>query len=231
MTQPSGLFPAAAAVPKTRLVRFDDEPQVLTNRRNTDCRGALTYGLAEYLLSLELDPANYGGRGFRFAEVFPQVPQGSVEAKWPAAYVYSAGAASYDAAELTPKTRVLESGLAIRFAAELTMNMQVEVWSRDPIERMALVSMCEDAFDPVDYMTGFVLELPHYHNVRALFQCTDLEYLDVLEEDQKRWRRAIFSLEGTVPKIVALNRELPSFQPRFDLFLNGRQMTGDGSSG
>ena len=223
-------FPAQAQVPKTRLVVAPEfDPQVLTNRRNTDCRGALTYGLAEYLETLQLDPANYGGRGFRFAKVFPQVPQAESEAVWPAAYVYAGGSAQYDAAEMTPQTRVLPSGLAIRFAAELTMNMQVEIWSRDPVERMALVSMCEDAFDPVDYMTGFILELPHYHGVRATYECTDIDYLDVLEDDQKRWRKAVFTISGTVPKIVALNRALPEFQPRFDLFVDGREMTGDGA--
>jgi hypothetical protein len=66
----------------------------------------------------------------------------------------------------------------------------------DPVERMALVAMLEDAFDPVDWMTGFVLELPHYFNERATFEKTGMDYIDGPMPAHRRMRAARFQLTG-----------------------------------
>ena len=206
MTSPQDL-PAAArgelrAAGLTRLVTSPDDRQVLTNRRETDCRTAVTRGLAEYLSSLNVDAP--GGRRLLFRRVVETWATPEVSAEYPAACVYSVEAGRYDASKLTPSVKKLVSGFALRASSELELPVVVDAWTTDPAERVAISGMLEDAFDPVDWMTGFRLELPHYHGARATFEAMTSRYVDEVDQAQRRLRLLSVSLTATVPKLASV---------------------------
>lgn len=197
---------------KTRLVLQPDDLQVLTSLRVTDARTALTRGVKEYLEQLSFVGA--GGREIKFKKVLHTWAESEVPADYPSAVVFAVDVGTYDYDRLTPRTFDLPDGYGIRQVAEFTIPVMVEMWSTDPIERMNIVSMLEDAFEPVDWMTGFRLELPHYHGARATFEKTALAYLDVAEDNQRRWRKAVISLTANVTQYVGLGSVIPRLRVR-----------------
>jgi len=199
---------------QTRLILAPDDAQVLTNLRVTDCRTALTRGVKEYIEQLRIV---INGRESRFKHVLETYAESEQPAEYPGACIYAPGDGTYDASNLTPIERDLDSGLALFKSAEYSLDILVELWASDPKQRMALVAMLEDAFDPVDFMTGFVLELPHYHNVRAIYEKRSCTYEDIGDQAQRRWRKAIFTINGTVSQLRSLNAKLPRLQTRTDV--------------
>ncbi len=202
------------ALPRTRLVQRATGLMVPTSRRETDCRTALTRGIQEYIAPLEINWA--GGRAAKFKKVFHTWAEPEDLAEYPSAAVYAVDQGTYDESEFTPQTTALpnEPGMFIRTVSEFSQLVSVEIWTTDPVERMALVAMLEDAFDPVEHQSGFVLELPHYYGMRATFELMAMAYLDDAQSAQKRWRRALFVLRGTVPRVVPAGK-LPLALPRF----------------
>lgn len=191
------------------------EKQILTLNRETDARTAVTRGLAEYLRGLSITAE--GGRLCRFVEVFENWAEPEEVAKYPSAVIYATEGGTYDASTLTPKTlEVPGTTQYIREISELMQPLMLEVWSTDPMERMALVAMLEDALDPHEYMTGLRLALPHYHNQRATFEKMNMTYDDSIELAQRRWRRAIFSLNANVTQLRVVGT-IPKLNARLDL--------------
>lgn len=188
--------------------------QVWTLTRETDARTALTRGLAEYLSGLSIEWES--GRECRLVKVLEVWSESEDPVMYPAAVIYAVDPGEYDASKLTPETVELPDteNQCIRLSAEFSQTIVVEVWANDPQERMALVAMLEDAFDPVDWMTGFRLDLPHYHGARATFEKLTLSYEDDADEARRGWRRAIFTLQGVVPQVRAVGK-LPRMVPRF----------------
>jgi hypothetical protein len=186
----------------------------------TDTRTALTRGLKEYLESLRGVLA--GGRELRFVQVMQVWTDTEVPAKYPAACVTAPGTGTYDANAMSPKTIKVPNnpGVFLRQHSELVQDMTVEVWCTDVAERMAMVALVEDLFEPVDWMTGFRLELPHYYNARATFEKMALTYIDSGDDAQRRWRRAVFAVRGTVPQLRAFG-EVPLMRPRTELEVDG----------
>lgn len=181
---------------RTRLVYDPDDLQHMTRDFETDVRTALTRGVKEYLEQLKIDWP--GGRQSKFVKVLQTWAEPEVPAEYPSAVVYATEPGTYDGRNFTPTTEVLEDGYIIRLTSEFTQQIVVEVWTTDPRERVALVKMLEDAFCPVDWMYGFRLELPHYHNMRATFEPLTLAYDDVGDDAQRRYRRFLIMLTGNV---------------------------------
>jgi len=207
----------AAPAGTTKLIT-EPTPQVYTANREVDVRSALTRGLAEYLR--EQEGYAVGGRALRFKKVLQQWGEPEEKAKFPSVAIYTIGEGTYDASSLTPgvnrKERVPEpDGRYVQKACEYVQDISVELWANDHRERAALVAVLEDAFIPVGYRFGFVLELPFYFNQRAVYAMKSLTYTDNEGEALQRHRKATFILEGRIPltKIV----ELPGFQPRVKL--------------
>ena len=67
---------------------------------------------------------------------------------------------------------------------------EIEVWAPGPSDedRTALSRMLEDELNPVDWMNGFILELPHYHNAH----CVYLPLTNRIEFSQLDARRSLF---------------------------------------
>jgi hypothetical protein len=184
----------------TQLVQRADIRQEFTDHRETDARTALTRGLAEYLESLSIEWI--GGRQSRFLAVLQTWSEPEMVAVFPSAVVYATDAGQYEDATLTPKTiKLAGSGRFLREIAEVKLELTVEVWATDPVERMALAAMLEDALDPHEWMSGLRLRLPHYHGSHATYEKTGLRYEDSTDDSQKRWRKAIFAVTGNITQL------------------------------
>lgn len=202
----------------TQLITSPDTKPNFTANRTSDARTALTRGLAEYLMTLEL-PAN-GGRNFYFRKVYEVWAEPEDPADYPSAAVLILEESQYDASRLVPS-----GGSSVRLPApdnryllvssELTAKLVVEIVATDPVERQALVSMVEDGFAPVDWMYGVRLALPHYFGQHATYEPLSVQYFDSDEEGMRRFRRAQITVAATVP--VTRLSAYPDAQPRFRL--------------
>ena len=171
--------------------------------QETDCRTALTRGLAEYISQLYIDWN--GGRQFAFRRVFDAWAEPEDEADYPSCAIYSDADGLYDASKFTsgdPGARVqLPSGEYLISSCEFVLDIQIDVWATDSVQRMGLVAMLERDLDPTDFRYGLLLELPHYFNERASFEKTSMRYIDNEDAAQRRIRRAQITVTGRVPVI------------------------------
>jgi len=188
---------------RTWLVEDLATPQPHSSVRETDTRTALTRGLSEYLQDTILVD-QVGGRQFKFYNVFQAWSEPEENARYPSAVVYASGAGSYDASSFTPspneRCRLPDGRYAMAYA-EFVQDLMVEVWANDPTERADLCAACEDAFNPVSFMYGFVLALPHYYNLRGTFAMQSVQYMDTEENAIRRYRLATFVLKAEVPLV------------------------------
>jgi len=171
--------------------------QVLTTNRETDARTAITRGLREYLESLSID---VGGRDIRFQRVFEDWPEPEDVAVYPSALVHTPSEATYDASKFSPSVTRTQDGGAISSASEMQVDLTVEAWATDPLERAAIMAMLEDAFNPpVHARSGLILELPHYFSARATYEPMGVSYVNSEEEAQRRIRRVQVRLRAHLP--------------------------------
>lgn len=217
LPEPSSVQPPPA-VPRSCLVAtptqgHDENGRIpYTANRETDSRTALNRGLAEYLLSLPPFVA-FGGRVVRLNKVFDVWPDSEEERDHPSAVVYSKGEGTYAGSGLAP---IVDANCVVdddpnTFLiknAELEITITLEVATNDPEERIALAMMLEDALWPVDWMTGFQLELPHYHNLRGKYLPVRQNFPDNEEDVFTRNRHLIFNFDATVP-VVRLKKLTP----------------------
>ena len=181
----------------TRLITSRTDPMVLTGYRETDARTSLTRALKEYIEPLVIDWP--GGRQSRFIKVLETWSEPEDPAAYPGCVVYAFEGGDYDASRFTPRLFTVDNDtVAMKEVSEFVQQLVVEVWATNPQERMALVAMLEDAFDPVTWMSGFRLEMPHYHSSRATFEKISMAYEDDQVTAQRRHRKAIFILQGNV---------------------------------
>lgn len=199
----------------TRLVTSPGDKQLLTGRRTTDCRTALARAVAEYLRPLEYNQE--GGRRVHLQMVSEAWSEPEDMAEFPSAVVYAYGDGTYDATNFTPSLHQLDGGVVLRSVAEFTIPIVIEVWCTDPEERMALGIMLEDALDPVDWMTGMRLELPHYFNSRATFLKQSAVYMDDGDDAQQRIRRLGVVLDATITQYVPLKAARPKLKVRTEV--------------
>ena len=206
------ISPASGAVKPPRvlttLITERSTSLSLTANCEVDTRTALTRGLAEYISQLSIQMP--GGRELRFKSVKDTYAEPEDRSAYPSACVYSFEKLEYDASRFTPgvnKNYQLPppDGRYFIEMAEAVLIVTVETWSTDPKERMGLAKMLEDAFNPVDFMYGFRLDLPHYYNARAEFALKSIEYIDTEDDAMKRHRKSIFMVEGRVPLIRLAN--------------------------
>lgn len=208
------LPPALAA---TELIRSGDDPLVFTDVRETDARTAITRGLKEYLQTLKI---TYNGRESRFKKVLESWADPEDNAEWPSAIAYAPDTGTYDGDSFSTQVVSIADAnggkVVLRLLCELVQTVTVEVISTDPVERMALAAMLEDAFSPVDFMAGFRLRLPHYFGAFATYLPKSISYQDSSDDAQHRTRRVIVSLEATVA-VIRFVGLVPKLQPRFKL--------------
>lgn len=208
---------------RSRLVLRDTELQLLTDLQETDARTAASRGLQEYLQALEVYWE--GGRASRFEAVHQSWAEPEDIAQYPGACVYSQEPGVYD--EDAYSSRLIRLPQQddddpvhfLRQGSEFTQAFMVEFWCTDRAERVALTAMLEAAFDPVDWMAGFRLDLPHYFNARCTYLKRSMAYLDDSTNAERRRRGGVFTIEASLPQLQAVGTK-----PRARLIVD----TGDG---
>jgi hypothetical protein len=182
----------------TRLITDSDDLEELTLVRTTDTRTALARGLVEYFGQLE--GVAEGGRALRFVNAQLTWAEPEVSAQHPALTITGLVPGTYADASFTPRPAFSrEAGALVEFGA-CEQDFLVTVWAQDVMQRMGLCTLIEDAADPVDWMSGFRLELPYYFGARATYTVKDVQYQDGALDAQRRWRIAVYSVHGSVPK-------------------------------
>lgn len=181
----------------TRLVTDSDDVEELTNVRTTDTRTALARGLVEYLAQLSYIAE--GGRMGAFVNAQLCWAEPETPATFPALTVIGLAPGSYSDSDFSPRVHKC-AGFALQEMSALEQEFLVTVWAKDPMQRMALATLIEDASDPVDWMSGFRLELPFYFGARATYLVKNVQYMDGGQDAQRRWRLAIFGVTASVPK-------------------------------
>ena len=201
-----------------------------TANKETDSRTALTRGVAEYLSDLVVQSPD--GRELRFQDVFSGWAEPEETAQFPSAIAYTTSNGVYEAKALSPSVapgcKIPDpDGRYLVSPSEYVVDVIVEVWATDPEERMILVGALEDAFNPFTGQYGFTLGLPHYHNVRASFEPTQMGYIDSEVAAMQRERRATFVLNGRVPVIKLFS--IPGAKPRVDVVAVGPNVIVEGT--
>lgn len=200
---------------RSRLITLQTQKQEWSWTRTTDSRTAILRGLAEYIGQAQI--AGAGGRLGSFIRVFETHADYETDVKFPSAVVYATSPGTYDAAELTPKTFYIDDGSrrALRSVSELQLPLQIDFWANDSVERALLMAMLEDALDPVDWMAGARVELPHYHNARATYLKIQSSYEDSPPDVQRRLWKGSMTVQAT---LVQLRRVgvIPTIRARFE---------------
>jgi len=201
----------------TTLITDPNTLQCWTSHRETDCRTALVRGLKEYLEQATFsDPAL--SQRLKLAKVLARWAEPEDTAKFPSAAVYTQEAGIYDDDDFTSEPIELEDDYVIRLCSELVQPVILDVYCTDDPQRMSFAMMLEDLFEPVDWMSGFRLMLPHYFGIHAEYLKLSIDYVDNEENAQKRWRLAQFQLEARVSQVRFIGK-VPKFQPKAQVYV------------
>lgn len=195
---------------RARLVSGPSDREILTYTRTQDCQTALARSLAEYLEGGVIDWQ--GGRQLKFKKVVVQWAEPEMPSEWPSCAVLAVTPADYDSQ--IPSTFYIDENArqAARGVGILSQNFQVIVWANDPVERAGLVSMLEDMLEPYDWMSGLRLKVPSYFNTHATYLKRSVQFDDDPTNAQRRWRRAIFSIDGSIVQLRLIGK-VPAMVP------------------
>jgi hypothetical protein len=185
-----------------------------------DVHTAITNGLAGYLMQLE---AAIAGRSTRFAWVTSDwADQQDGERGYPAAAVYSTEVGKYDTSSglgMTTPTKM--SNVQVTDPTDVAAiasggmynldDLSVEVMSSDKIMRSGVRRMLENAFSPVQWMQGFRLVLPRYHNAICTFLAVTAQMPDSEQTALAGLRPLVFKLRARCP-VYRIHR-LPLARP------------------
>lgn len=182
-----------------RLVTGATEKQKLTKTREVSSVRAAVRALADYLreLSFPID----GGKHVKFSVVREMKADPEENAKYPAAAIYPEGNIDYDSDtgsfEQYQAAEFDDGGLYIN--GDVRTELTVHVWTNEDQHRENALMCLEDACNPVDYMTGFRLEMPFYHGLRADYLLLSVQYEDNDADVQRRYRKLIMRVRVTCP--------------------------------
>lgn len=210
-------FPVTTQV-GTKLISRSGTKEQLTLNRETDCRTALTRGLAEYLSQLSINFAD--GRQLYLKNVLSSWAEPEDPAFYPAALVTSNGPGDYDMSKFAPNTpasAVFPDGQRLVIGSEFMLDMTIDLWATDPPSRAGLVAMIEDGLVPVDWRYGALLELPHYYNARGTYELLNSVYVDGDLPGMQRYRRASITVRGHVSQIRVLRYVKATFKDRTEI--------------
>ncbi len=218
--------PLPTAMVGTRLITDAREREQLSLNRETDCRTALTRGLAEYLSQQSIDFAD--GRQLALKNVLSSWAESEDTATYPAALVSSVGTGEYDMSRFVPGAPIaaaFPNGQRLITGAEFAIDMTVDLWANDPPARSGLVAMIEDALVPVDWRYGALLELPHYFNVRGTFELINSTYIDGDLPGMQRYRRATITVRGRVAQMRVLRYVRAALKTRTEILASSEPLT------
>lgn len=201
---------------ETRLIEDPNEKQKLTKHREVSAVRAGVRGLADYLrgLSFPID----GGKHTKFTIVREMKAEPEENAKYPAAAVFPDGNIDYDA-----DTGTFEQYLAQQFSngglyinGDVRTELTVHVWTNEDQHRENALMMLEDASNPVNWMTGFRLEMPYYYNLRADYMLLRVQYEDNDADVQRRYRKLSATFKVVCPYAQYIELPLVNAKPLVD---------------
>jgi len=193
-------------------------PVRATPNRECSASRAPCRALAEYIETLTIPTP--GGAHTKFVVVRDLKAEPEDLAEYPGACVFHEGEPQYGTEEggLQPiydPTGDLQDGTQLFLVGELKVDLQVHVWTNEIEHREGVLMMLEDAMNPVEWMSGFFLEMPHYHNLRASFQLMSMAYEDVDSDTQRRYRKCTLRVQAICPYARIFG--LPRLRPRGDV--------------
>lgn len=202
---------------RTRLVSRRRSPApVLTGNRECDAVTALKRGLREYLEQVSLD---FAGVRVRFERVLEQWAETEEVMRLPAAVIQARDEATYESTGFTPSVvEVALPGLASQYLvkySEVIAPLVIEIHTSSPEERSQVSMLLEDALNPVEFMYGFQLDLPHYFNQRAVYEPVKTQQLDSEDAARRRWRPGSVFLTGQLSLYRV--RSLPTLRPQLSV--------------
>jgi hypothetical protein len=208
----------------TRLITRSNDVETITANVTTDARTAMARGLAEYLMQLDFqrdgqEIAGEGGRFLKIKKAYETFAEPEENAPFPSVAIDAEGEVSYsgngDDGPLAPGVRErFADGRAWSVTSTAGVVLLGEFWSTDPVARRVLVKGLEDAMNPVDWMSGARLELPHYHGVRATYLLLSSRYTDDTDKATRRYRIAQFRVSVAMPTIRVFGKR-PNLQVGF----------------
>lgn len=201
--------------PISRLITERGDKQIVTSVRECSALRAPVRALVEYLGTLEFQ--DEGNKVITFTQVVETKADPETQASYPSCSVYSADTAEYvnESAILEPIYTAADGtpdGWAVLGMGEIKQDINVHVWTTESTQREQCIMMLEDAFNPVEWATGFMLEMPHYHGLRASYTFTRLQLEDVPEDNFYRYRKAVITLTAYAPYVRRF--KIPKIHPR-----------------
>lgn len=188
-----------------------------TERRDTSAARAPIRALAEYLETITF-PDN-AGQVIKFKEVRDGKADPEEIAGYPSACVYVEGEVKYGAEDGSLEVVFDEEGpghdTQLALAGEIQTTLIVHVWTNEDEHREIVLEALEDAFQPVEWMTGFQLDMPHYYGCRAVYQLMSMTFEDQMDDVARRYRKCSAQLMVRSPYARMFN--LKPLLPRFDL--------------
>lgn len=169
--------------------------------------------LKEYLESLTF-PID-GQKHLAFEVVREHKAEPEDMAAYPGACVFTDGEIRYnsDDGPLNNESHdEIDEDHALFYPTDLRFNVQVHAWTNEDFHREQVLMMLEDGFSPVDWASGFMLDMPHYHGLRATYILESLTYEDSAEDNQRRYRKVQARLLVTSPQARVLT--FARFRPR-----------------
>lgn len=214
LPSPPLLVPPPAG--RSRLITRRDEPApVYTGVRECDVVTAAKRGLREYLEQAHLD---FYGQRVRFQRVTEQWGESDETMVLPAACIQARDEATYDTGSMQPRVISDPVGInsdgtnqyLVRYC-EVVVPLVIEIHTSSPEERSQVSMLLEDALNPVDWMYGFKIDLPHYFGQRCVFDPVKTQQLDSEDSARRRWRPGSVLLTAQLSLVRV--RSLPTFTP------------------
>ncbi len=195
------------------LVPYGQKLQV-TSVRETSAARAPIRALSEYLKTVRFSEPVSGSDRFQVVQDGKSDPEDLAD--YPSVAVYAEGPVRYGAEDgnLEPVSTVDVDDKAALLVGDIQTTLLVHVWTNEDEHREIVMQALEDAFSPNEWMSGFQLEMPHYHNGRATYQITELVFEDSPDDVSRRYRKLVVQLQVrspyvrlfSIPKILPRNR-------------------------
>lgn len=183
-----------------------------TDRCETSAARAPIRALAEYLGEVEFAESVNGSS--RLAVISDGKADPESLADYPAAAIYVDGPIRYvEDGSVEPVTGSAVEGGQLILMGEVQASVLVHVWTNEDEHRETVLRALEDAFSPVEWMSGFELEMPHYYNCVATYQLMEITFEDSPDDVQRRYRKVTLQLMVRSP--YARLFSLPTIKPRF----------------
>lgn len=184
-------------------------------KRECSASRAPVRALADYLTTVRFGSNTGTIDKFRFVRDGKADPEDL--AKYPAACVYVEGEVKYGAEDgsLEPVyTEDLKDNHAKLFlAGEVQSTLLIHSWTNEDEHRETVLSALEDALSPVEWMSGFQLDMPHYYGCRASYQLMSMTFEDQMDDLQRRYRKcsALVMCRSPYARVFSLKPILPRF--------------------